>query len=96
MEKMDVNEIEKIEKPYILDVREKFELLETGTIKGAHHIPMIQVFESLNKIPKDKKIYVLCRSGRRSEAVCQELSELGYDTVNLEGGIINYKGKLEK
>ena len=96
MKEINVNEIDKIKDPYIIDVREESELLETGTIKGAVHIPMMMVPNNLNKIPRDREIYILCRSGRRSYEVASYLSELGYDVVNLSGGIINYKGELVK
>lgn len=96
MREINVNEIDKIKDPYIIDVREESELLETGTIKGTVHIPMMTVPNNLNKIPKDREVYILCRSGRRSYEVAAYLSELGYDVINLEGGILEYKGKLYK
>lgn len=96
MKEININEIDKIKNPYILDIREKEELLQTGTIKGAVHIPMKKIPGSLNKIPKDKEIYVFCRSGRRSGIISKMLGQLGYNVINLSGGIIKYKGKLEK
>lgn len=96
MREINVNDIDNIEDPFIIDVREDKELRNTGTIKGAIHIPMMTVPNSLNKIPRDREIYILCRSGRRSYEVASYLSELGYDVINLSGGIIEYKGKLVK
>jgi len=96
MREINVNEIDKIKDAYIIDVREDEELRETGTIKGAVHIPMMTVPNNLNKIPKDREIYILCRSGIRSYDVSAYLCELGYDAVNLAGGIIEYKGELIK
>ena len=96
MREINVNEIDKIKDAYIIDVREDEELKETGTIKGAVHIPMMTVPNNLNKIPKDREIYILCRSGIRSYDVSAYLCELGYDAVNLAGGIIEYKGELIK
>ena len=96
MKEINVNEIDKISDAFIIDVREDEEVFETGTIKGAIHIPMMMVPNSLNKIPRDREIYILCRSGRRSYEVASYLSELGYDVINLSGGIIEYKGKLVK
>ena len=92
MREINVNEIDKIKDAYIIDVREDEELKETGTIKGALHIPMMMVPNKLNKIPKDREIYILCRSGIRSYEVSAYLCELGYDAVNLAGGIIEYRG----
>lgn len=96
MKEINVNDIDKISDAFVIDVREDEEVLETGTIKGAVHIPMMTVPNSLNKIPKDREIYILCRSGRRSYEVSSYLNELGYDAINLKGGIIKYKGKLVK
>lgn len=96
MREINVNEIDKIKDAYIIDVREDIELRETGTIKGAVHIPMMSVPNKINEIPKDREIYILCRSGRRSYDVSAYLCELGYDVVNLAGGIIEYKGELIK
>lgn len=96
MKEINVNDIDKISDAFIIDVREDEEVFETGTIKGAVHIPMMTVPNNLNKIPKDREIYILCRSGRRSYEVASYLSELGYNAINLKGGIIKYKGKLVK
>ena len=96
MKEINVNDIDKIIDAFVIDVREDEEVFETGTIKGAVHLPMMTVPNNLNKIPKDREIYILCRSGRRSYEVASYLSELGYDAINLKGGIIKYKGKLVK
>lgn len=96
MKEINVNDIDKISDAFIIDVREDEEVFETGTIKGAVHIPMMTVPNNLNKIPRDREIYILCRSGRRSYEVASYLSELGYNAINLKGGIIKYKGKLVK
>lgn len=96
MKEINVNDIDKISDGFVIDVREDKELKETGTIRGAIHIPMMTVPNNLNKIPKDREIYILCRSGRRSYEVASYLSELGYNAINLKGGIIKYKGKLVK
>ena len=96
MKEINVNDIDKISDAFIIDVREDKEVFETGTIKGAVHLPMMTVPNNLNKIPKDREIYILCRSGRRSYEVASYLNELGYNAINLKGGIIKYKGKLVK
>lgn len=96
MKEINVNDIDKISDAFIIDVREDEEVFETGTIKGAVHIPMMTVPNNLNKIPKDREIYILCRSGRRSYEVASYLNELDYNAINLKGGIIKYKGKLVK
>ncbi len=96
MKEINVNEIDRIVDPIIIDVREDYELEETGTIKGAIHSPMNEVPNRLNEITKDREIYILCRSGVRSYNVAKYLNELGYEAINLDGGIIDYKGELFK
>ena len=96
MKEINVNEIDRIVDPIVIDVREDYELEETGTIKGAIHIPMNEVPNRLNEITKEREIYILCRSGVRSYNVAKYLNELGYEAINLDGGIIDYKGKLFK
>lgn len=96
MKEINVNEIDRIVDPIVIDVREYYELEETGTIKGAIHIPMNEVPNRLNEITKEREIYILCRSGVRSYNVAKYLNELGYQAINLDGGIINYKGELFK
>ena len=96
MKEINVNEIDRIVNPIVIDVREDYELKETGTIKGAVHIPMNEVPNRLNEITKEREIYILCRSGVRSYNVAKYLNELGYEAINLDGGIIDYKGELVK
>ena len=45
---------------------------------------------------KDQKILVYCRSGQRSRDAARKLSALGYTNVVNIGGIMSWKGKIEK
>ena len=45
---------------------------------------------------KTQKIYVYCRSGRRSKEASQKLVDWGYSNVVEIGGIIDYEGAIEK
>ena len=45
---------------------------------------------------KDQKIFVYCRSGQRSRDAARKLSALGYTNVVNIGGIMSWKGKIEK
>lgn len=96
MKEINVNEIDRIVDPIVIDVREDYELEETGTIKGAIHIPMNEIQNRLNEITKEREIYILCRSGVRSYNVAKYLNQIGYEAINLDGGIIDYKGELFK
>jgi len=80
----------------VLDVREEVEYA-FGHIKGAISIPFGQLFDNLTKLNKDKTIYVICRSGQRSDLACQMLQNNGFENVfNVEQGMSGYKGITEK
>jgi len=77
----------------VLDVRTPGEW-RGGYIKGALLIPMRDVPGSLGKIPKDKKIVVVCATGARSGAVASYLDESGYKWVkNYTGGMVDWQRK---
>ncbi len=70
----------------ILDVRQREEF-EEWSIKNALNIPLNELPDNLNAIPKDKKILVICASGNRSRYGCKILKSSGYDAVNVDGGM---------
>ena len=74
----------------VIDVREEYEF-EDGHIKSIN-IPMDQIFESLNKIKKNKKVIIYCNSGRRGAAVVHILrKKFQFNNIyNLEGGFQKY------
>ncbi len=43
------------------------------------------------KLQKDKKVYVYCRSGRRSLLAGEMLAKDGYTVVDLDGGILGWE-----
>ena len=65
---------------YIVDVRERMEF-ENGHIKGAVNIPLSELRDRVNEIPKDKPVYVHCRTGQRSYNAVLALQNLGFDNV---------------
>ena len=75
----------------VLDVREPSEYAE-GHIPGVALIPMGQVPDRLNEIPKDQTVIVTCRSGNRSGQITEYLRGQGYTNVhNMEGGIVSWQ-----
>jgi len=77
----------------VLDVRSAAEYAE-GHIERAMLIDQGQsdfIEQAKAALPKDKKIAVYCRSGRRSANAAGRLADIGYRCVNLKGGIIAWK-----
>ena len=72
----------------IVDVRTPAEYAE-GHIAGAVNLPL-QTIESWYKdLPKDKPVYLYCRSGNRSQQAAEFLKEKGFSNIyNEQGGII--------
>ena len=52
----------------IIDIRNE-DSFEYGHITGAINIPMLSIFENLNKLSKDKKYYLYCRNGKSSAEI---------------------------
>jgi phage shock protein E len=72
-------------KQLIIDVRTEAEW-NNGHIEGAILIAYDLIGERIGTVAKDKskRIYVYCRSGRRSQIAKESLKKLGYkDAVNL-------------
>jgi rhodanese-related sulfurtransferase len=92
--------IKKKEDFVILDVRTPQEQSITGiTWKNTLNIPMHEVFkpENLNKLPKDKKIVVVCHSGDRAAAVVTGLRAIGFNNAyQFKGGIKELADKVAR
>jgi rhodanese-related sulfurtransferase len=80
---------------YILDVRTQEEYasghINGSTLLAVQDIPKQDLNVKLKDIPKDRKILVYCRSGRRSAMASGILAENGYAQVyNMKGGITEW------
>lgn len=75
-------------KQYIVDVREAGEY-KRGHIKGAVNIPLSELRQRMQEIPRDQPVYLHCRTGQRSyNAVCA-LQNAGYRNVyNITGSYL--------
>lgn len=86
----DLDQLMGREDVFLLDVRTKAEY-EADHIDGFVHIPLDSLREKLSEIPKEKKLYVHCRSGLRSYIACRILTGSGYDCYNISGGYRMYE-----
>ncbi|MCI9211748.1 MAG: FAD-dependent oxidoreductase [Ruminococcus sp.] len=73
---------------FIVDVREEQEF-QAGHLKNAHNIPLGQLRQRMQEIPRDIPVYVHCRTGQRSyNAVCC-LQGHGYRNLwNISGSFL--------
>lgn len=72
----------------IIDVREKGEY-ELSHIIGAKNIPLSEIRQRVNEIPKDEAVYLHCRSAQRSYNAIMALQHLGYTNIyNIAGGFM--------
>ena len=95
-EKTISNEAAIKEDGIILDVREAAEYA-FGHIPGAKSIPMGELSERMNELDKAQTIYVICRTGTRSDLAAQQLSEAGFTKVyNVLPGMTGYEGELQR
>ncbi len=79
-------------KVYLLDVRERYELEDSGVVEGYHHIPLGELERRLKEIPKDKLIITMCMRGHRAGEAAAILEDHGYNVYG-SCGIEQYKAK---
>ena len=82
----------------LLDVRRPDEFA-SGHIPGAVLFTNeLMTKEDAEKLlpNKNQRIFVYCRSGRRSKEASQKLVDYGYTNVIEIGGILDYKGDIER
>lgn len=78
---------------HLLDVREADEYAESH-IESAINYPLSQFPYCLADLPKEPVYYVICRSGKRSLNACASLAERGYQAINVQGGMLAWKGEI--
>jgi len=72
----------------IIDVREIGEF-KRGHIIGAINIPLSELRNRIDEIPKNKPVYLHCRTGQRSYNATLALQNMGYDNViNITGSFL--------
>ncbi|MGN7478368.1 sulfurtransferase TusA family protein [Solibacillus silvestris] len=80
----------------ILDVREEAEYA-FGHIEGSISIPIGELEDRLNELDQGQEIYVICRTGIRSDLAARKLSEKGFTKVyNTLPGLSAWNGDLSK
>ncbi len=90
-ERVDAQELSKLmqsdKPPYVLDVRSQGEW-QTAHIDNTHLLPLNDVLEHIDSLPKDREIIIMCASGNRSSTAASLLSQRGVTHLtDLRGGI---------
>ncbi|MBN8193119.1 sulfurtransferase TusA family protein [Bacillus sp. NTK074B] len=79
----------------VLDVREKAEYAFKH-IPGAISMPLGDLENRVEELNKDKDIYVVCRTGNRSDMAAQMLLEKGFaNVINVVPGMSEWTGDVE-
>jgi rhodanese-related sulfurtransferase len=81
--------------PYLLDVRTQNEY-EFAQIEGAHLIPLQELAERTDEIPRDKALVIMCHHGVRSLHAAMYLETEGFSEIyNLSGGIDQWSRSVD-
>ncbi|MCM3764586.1 sulfurtransferase TusA family protein [Neobacillus niacini] len=85
--------LEANEKIVVLDVRETAEYV-FNHIPKAISIPLGELDDRIRQLNKEEEIYVVCRTGSRSDLAAQRLAEKGFtNVVNVVPGMSKWSGK---
>ncbi|MED4206458.1 sulfurtransferase TusA family protein [Neobacillus mesonae] len=77
----------------VLDVRETAEFA-FNHIPGANSMPLGELEQRIGELNKDAEIYVICRTGNRSDLAAQKLAENGCtNVINVVPGMSQWTGK---
>lgn len=80
----------------LLDIRKSEDINNDYPLKNLMNIPLQNLYKDMNKIPKEKTIYVICGLGDRSASAATYLKNNGYDARVLSGGLLTLKPFLSK
>jgi len=74
---------------YVLDVREDDEWA-AGHVPGATHIPLGELEARIGEVEDGGRVWVICRSGARSQKGADILFANGIDAVSVAGGTLGW------
>jgi rhodanese-related sulfurtransferase len=74
---------------FLLDVREDDEWA-AGHAPDAVHIRLRELGARAGELPRDREVYIICRSGNRSAYAAQALAGAGLRAVNVADGMTGW------
>lgn len=87
----DYKNMPKDDKLVLLDIRDSEEMEDGDPDENRVNIPLKSLYKNIDKLNKEKLIYVLCGSGNRATTAASYLKVQGYDPVVITGGIRMYR-----
>lgn len=80
------------DKVHILDVRGRDEFAGAlGLLEGSQCLPLDQLRDRLDEVPKDRPVVTVCQSGKRSGMAAMILQKAGWEEVaNVYGGLLEW------
>lgn len=88
--------IEDVGEKLVIDIRSE-EDYKRETYPGAIHIFHEDFMDELDRVPKDRPVYLICYTGQKSDDIAEELSGQGYEIYSIDGGFHSYlRYKLQK
>lgn len=73
----------------LLDVRDADEFAD-GSVPGAINIPLPELRDRLEELPRDREILIFCQVGQRGYYAVRILAAHGFQAANLSGGYLTY------
>ena len=97
---ISVNELKSLnennEKFSLLDVRTDAKVLQSRIPINSIHIPINEIPNRIIELDKNQNIIVYCKSGKRSQKVCDYLIQNNFKNIrNLDGGILAWANKID-
>jgi rhodanese-related sulfurtransferase/TusA-related sulfurtransferase len=92
----DLDALRKNDDVLVLDVRESAEYAFEH-IPEATSIPLGELEERADELDRTKNVYIVCRTGSRSDLAAQKLAEKGFENVyNVVPGMSDWNGETTK
>lgn len=71
---------------FVVDVRDRDEW-EQAHVDDALHLPLDELDQRADELPRDRALAFICQTGRRSETAAEQAAAWGLDAANVTGGM---------